>query len=196
MKTCTQCNCEKPLTAFGKMSSSKDKLHCWCKECVNIENKEWRSANKEWIHEYNISEKRRTYCKEFQKRKRIEKPEYNKDQQRKSYAKHKEKRYSEQVIWRLNNPAKVRFYNASRDKVRRKATPKWVTKDHKTFMEIQYQMAKLLSERLGFEHHVDHIHPIQGENVCGLHVPWNLRVIPAAENIRKGNKIVQETYYV
>lgn len=191
MKTCAKCKTEKTLDAFGKMSASKDGLHCWCKECVNAQGRAWKKANAEHIHNYNTSEERRKYCADFQKKSRADKPDYHKEQLRKSRQKHKDKRKQDTIVWRSNNPDKVRFYNASRKKTRLTATPNWLTKDHKMFMEIQYQMALLLKERLGFEHHVNHIHPLQGKNVCGLHVPWNLRVIPASDNIRKSNKLLE-----
>lgn len=71
----------------------------------------------------------------------------------------------------------------------RYATPKWVTPaDLKPFYELA---AKLTAEH-GVEYHVDHIVPIQGENVCGLHAPCNLRVIPASENLSKSNKLIDE----
>lgn len=69
------------------------------------------------------------------------------------------------------------------------ATPSWLTPDQKTFMKLTYEMADKLSELYGIKFHVDHIHPLRGQDVCGLHVPWNLQVLPAFDNQSKGNRL-------
>ena len=66
-----------------------------------------------------------------------------------------------------------------------RAWPNWCT-SHPGFIEI-YREAKR-QRRLGRDVHVDHIVPICSLIVCGLHVPWNLKVIPAKPNMAKSNR--------
>lgn len=76
-------------------------------------------------------------------------------------------------------------YEYQRTVIRRAALahrlPKWVTKDQFSEMKSIYQSCPKGS-------HVDHIVPLRGKNVSGLHLPWNLQVIKTAENLCKGNK--------
>ena len=74
--------------------------------------------------------------------------------------------------------AKSNKYRASK----LQATPKWLTKEMIKQMEDLYCQAKELD---GME--VDHIIPLNGKDVCGLHVPWNLQLLPAEENRKKSN---------
>jgi hypothetical protein len=54
-------------------------------------------------------------------------------------------------------------------------------------IELIYFVASRITELSGIKHHVDHIVPIKGTNVSGLHVACNLRVITASKNMSKGN---------
>jgi 5-methylcytosine-specific restriction endonuclease McrA len=68
------------------------------------------------------------------------------------------------------------------------ATPRWLTKDHRVAMRSLYKDAVERSSLYGVSYVVDHIIPLNGKTVCGLHVPWNLRVISEEENLHKGNR--------
>ena len=68
-----------------------------------------------------------------------------------------------------------------------KAKPKWLSGPQKAHIKRTYRLAQLMGEITDQQYHVDHIMPLRGEDVCGLHVPWNLQVIPAEINLQKGN---------
>lgn len=94
--------------------------------------------------------------------------------------------------WKKNNKGKVNAETAARHAAKMQRQPKWLTKEERNHIRCIYQVAAMRNRTSDIEWHVDHIVPMQGENVCGLHVPWNLRVIPAKENIRKGNRLELE----
>jgi len=92
-------------------------------------------------------------------------------------------------MYRVANPAKRNANAAKRNATKLQATPQWLTQKHFEEIELCYSEALALRIYTGQEYHVDHIVPLQGETVCGLHVPWNLRVIPAKENLAKSNRL-------
>jgi hypothetical protein len=67
-------------------------------------------------------------------------------------------------------------------------TPEWLTEDDHWMIEQAYDIAVKRTKATGVMFHVDHIVPLQGASVSGLHVPWNLQVITEVENKRKGNR--------
>lgn len=87
--------------------------------------------------------------------------------------------------WRENNRAYMCQYSNMRSKRVAQATPSWVNVES---LLLKYKERETMSRLTGVTHHVDHRVPIKGKNVCGLHVPWNLRVITAEHNLSKHNK--------
>jgi hypothetical protein len=92
--------------------------------------------------------------------------------------------------WKQDNPDKRAAQRGTRRAIEKNAVPKWLTKEHRSQIAAIYAEARRRTKETGVPHHVDHIIPLSSKEVCGLHVPWNLRAIPAEENIRKSNKVV------
>ena len=90
--------------------------------------------------------------------------------------------------WQKNNKGKVNANTALRHTAKMQRTPVWLSKHDKLHIKCLYQVAAMRTRESGHAWHVDHIIPLQGENVCGLHVPNNLQVIPAYDNVSKGNR--------
>lgn len=91
------------------------------------------------------------------------------------------------------NKPKYAAKRAKRRAIKLQATPKWLSKSDFIAIECKYSLASMFTQCSGVPHAVDHIVPLQGKTVCGLHVPWNLQVIPVFDNLQKGNKFDGET---
>jgi hypothetical protein len=89
---------------------------------------------------------------------------------------------------RLKNKARVLANKAKYRASKRNKTPTWADKEHLWLIKQAYELAILRTKQFGFLWHVDHIIPLNGDNVSGLHVIENIQVIPAAENLLKNNK--------
>jgi hypothetical protein len=93
-----------------------------------------------------------------------------------------------------NNRAACNALLAKRRARKLEATPSWLSKQHFEAIKEFYKEAKRLEDLFGELYHVDHIVPLQGAHVCGLHVPWNLQVLTASENCSKSNKLTQDCF--
>ena len=91
-------------------------------------------------------------------------------------------------VWKVTNRHLVNAAYKKRYAAKRHRTPGWLTADDFWMMEQAYELAQLRNRTTGLEWHVDHIVPLQGAEVSGLHVPNNLQVILASENLSKGAK--------
>lgn len=165
MKHCYKCLTFKLPTEFGKNKSRKDGLSDECKPCKRQQDRDYAARNRD------AAKKRASawYYKNYE------------------YARAKQNEYGK--TWLQNNLDKHAAYQNKRRASKLMATPKWLTESHLLQMECKYSLSAMLSKETGIQHHVDHVVPLKGKTACGLHVPWNLRVIPAVDNLRKSNKI-------
>ena len=159
----------------------KDGLNTFCILCHKADgsvrkkqnrlNPEWRakeSAHKKLYREKTVVQ-RAAYIAEWRKQNYEHSIAYGKEYRKK----HKE---------RYNYLCQLRKISLIQ------RTPKWLTDDDLWMIEQAYELASLRTKMFGFKWHVDHVIPLRGKKVSGLHVPNNLRVIPWIENQRKTNK--------
>jgi 5-methylcytosine-specific restriction endonuclease McrA len=206
-KACKRCGEVTPLSGFYSCKTTKDGLLGQCKKCIVSATQaryqadpdktkkrvaEWRSANKE-------------HARKSAAERRLANIDAEKAKARAYYEANRRAVIDKSAAWAKANPERFKHYMASRRRdpvadcektMRRLAakkhrTPPWVSKDD--FVPV-YRQCRELSEQLGVEHQVDHIVPLQGKNVSGLHVPWNLQIIPAQANQSKGNRFDPDAY--
>jgi len=153
--------------------------------------------NKEYYRKWQAENKEK--YKEYQRKWRAENPEYKRkyyqenkevvlERARKWQAENKEAVKEYQRKWQKTNPDKMNAIAAKRRASKLQRTPHWLTEDEHWLIKEAYALAKLREKATGIKWHVDHVVPLQGDVVSGLHVPWNLQVIPGSENCGKHNK--------
>jgi hypothetical protein len=154
-----------------------------CVDCLKVE---WQQA----------AEKRMEYFREYNKKEEV------KDRKNDWYLSHKEQviqaaaTRSADVLrqyrnaWKEKNKTQVRADTKARRRKHREATPKWLSRKQKSEIRQIYQIAITMTKTTGEQYVVDHIVPLRSEAVCGLHVPWNLRVVTQEENLLKSNKLI------
>jgi len=167
MKRCSKCKQSKNTDCFYSNKSTKDGLSYWCAKCnKNYANSFYKTDKYKILVETN-KEQRSQYMKEWRK-KNIEK-----------IIEHDKQRYRKD---------KHRYIAASAKRRSKKinATPAWADM---SLIKSIYAMRLLMDELNPFvKHHVDHIIPLQGKNVCGLHVHNNLQILTAQQNLEKSAK--------
>lgn len=185
MKTCPKCGECKPLSGFNKSKSNKNGIKSQCKICCAQAIKRWHEKNREYNKQWckaNFDKAR-----ESRRQWREANSEKAREHQRKWRESNLDKARECRRQWREANPDKINALNAKRRAAKLQRTPSWLTKDQLNEIETFYTAALAFKLYTGQEYHVDHIVPLQGKNVSGLHVPWNLRVIPETDNLKKSN---------
>jgi len=197
-KVCSKCQEEKSEDSFY-VDKRRGSLRPACKMCLSKQDLAWKKRNPEAAKQHN---------KDWRQRNPEKPRQYAKNDYYKNYERHKE----EAKRFRKANPEKVRKWkaqwrNRNREKVRQKSS-KWAANNPRKGREksARYYARKVgaipkwaskseirrIYEECPSGYEVDHIYPIKGEQVCGLHVPENLQYLTPSENYSKGNKMPED----
>jgi hypothetical protein len=200
---CRNCQEEKETSCFYKHPTCVSGFSAICKPCHKDRMKVRQESKASEISEYHKAYRKEKAEELFSKRKeyRQSNAETIAERKRAAYLSDIDRQRESRKEWQRNNPEKVaarnaRWKKANPDKVLastikrlshiQRATPSWA---NEFFIAEAYHLAKVREKVLGGKWHVDHVIPLRGKTVCGLHVENNLQVIPATMNLRKGNRL-------
>lgn len=165
-KKCKDCLEVKPIKEFYLKRSTSDGRSTWCKVCHGVRTK---TRFKERRADPKFVEAESARIKAW----RVANPlKYTEASKR----------------YRVNNPDVVANAVAAYRSGKANRTPTWLSEDDEWMLQEVYALAVLRTKLLGFSWEVDHIIPLHGRTVSGLHTPFNLQVIPMLDNRVKSNR--------
>jgi len=166
-KVCRACNVHKTVDHFVVRSDTKNSRTSFCKQCLAENAASSRKQN----------------------------PERESKAQVRYYANNRKDQIKSAAKWTKDNRARVNTRmrdtgqgaagSAKRRAAQLQQTPSWA--NHGAINAV-YERCVDISRITGVPHEVDHGVPMQGKNVSGLHVEYNLQVIPTTDNRSKGNR--------
>jgi len=215
-KKCIGCEENLPESEFYLIKAT-GKLKARCKKCANIAQKENRLKNiearrvqEQAYREANRERIRSQYCSNKQA---SDYYKANKDTILKRYKEYNQKNAEiikkQKKEYYLNNKEHIlkkssKYYAEHRDEVYarhgkrraklKQASPNWITKEEEDKINLLYKIARKVQTLTGVNMHVDHIYPLNGKTVCGLHCLSNLQILTAKENLEKGNSFPDDKY--
>ena len=196
MKNCCTCKIAKEISEFH--SGAK----C-CKPCANIAAKNSYIKNKEKISLEAKDPASKAHTNALRRARYAKNPSVIDARNKAWKNKNSEKVALSISNWQKKNPEKCcnntkKWVQANKGIVNARTrayqlakinrTPAWLTAIDYERIQNEYKLAEILRKLTNQQWHVDHIIPLQGKIVSGLHVPSNLRVVVAKENIAKSNK--------
>lgn len=167
-KICSRCKHSKPFLDFNKRFSSEDGLQRMCRLCEK-QYKQLR-ASQEKARSANWYQRNR---------------ELKNQKSREWYLANKDLVINKSLQWLKNNPQKSRLINAKKKAVKLNATPSWADQ---SIIDGMYEAAEIFRQS-GVQMEVDHIIPLRGKTVCGLHTHDNLQLMVRSANAAKSNRV-------
>jgi len=191
---CTKCHHVKLLECFGLDKHKASGRVSACKECKAAGDKARYQRNADVLREQARERANRAYATDPAYASRVKaaslartraNAEENRQRARDWRKANPEAHRANASAWQRNNPAAAAAIGARKRAAKGRALPPWANRD--AIRKVYAEAAALRAQ--GHDVEVDHIIPLQGKNVSGLHVENNLRVIPALDNARKGNRL-------
>ena len=162
----------------------------YCRQCENAKRSRQRQRDPETVRakdrashgkrrDRRNAQSRASHARHREKRREYDRARYRNNHDRRAY------QFDQAARWNKANPGRRNEIVAARRAHIKRATPPWQTAEDRRLIKEIYRKARSYGPGVM---HVDHIVPLRGKFVCGLHVPGNLRIVPRLANIRKGNR--------